>query len=111
MERFVHNQNLERYITLLDSEPDEPARDAIRRLLIEEEDRFGVVRERLETAEAHIAKLRQRMHRQVDLIDQLNAAGSDTTQAVDLHRNWGQTLIALETYRRNLRDHQDLTRR
>lgn len=111
MERFIHDQNLERYMTLLDSEPDEPAREALRALLIEEEDRFGARRERLEAADRHIARLRERMHRQVELIELLNASGADIAPAVDLHRNWGKTLIALETYRRLIRDDQDRARR
>ncbi len=37
MERFIHNENIRRYRKLLEEEPNEEKRNAIRKLLAEEE--------------------------------------------------------------------------
>lgn len=39
MERFIHNENIRRYRKLLEEETDEARRNAIRKLLAEEEAR------------------------------------------------------------------------
>jgi hypothetical protein len=52
--RFVSEANIARFVDQLRIETNPARRDMLRRLLIEEEDRFGVTEERLEMVDRHI---------------------------------------------------------
>ena len=66
MQKFVHEQNLTHYLMLLETESDPPRREILRRLLVEEEDQYGSLLERLDRAERAIARGEARLTEQRD---------------------------------------------
>lgn len=102
LDRFLHDQNVERFVGLLMGETDPQVRARLHDLLIEEEDRFGLRRERLQQLRDHIDRLRVRMLRQEQLISVLTDGDCDAGPARQLHANWSETLRLLERYRDNL---------
>jgi hypothetical protein len=107
MENFVHRQNLLRYVDILEHEPTGDRRLMVRRLLIEEEDRFGTVAQRLNEAEAHIAEAGIRIHRQQDLVARLKADGRDASAAEELLTHFLNIAELFEQHRSRLRTKLD----
>ncbi len=98
MDRFVHDQNLRRFVDLLEREPDGPRRTVLQELLIEEENRFGERQERLEQAEVLIVRGRERIRRQVELVARLSDGdGADMAKAT--LRNLMHTQSLFEAFR------------
>jgi DNA-binding Lrp family transcriptional regulator len=62
-DRLVRERHLVRIITGFEQEEDPAARDRLRRLLIEEEDRYGSLTQRLELADYLIARGEERVRR------------------------------------------------
>lgn len=69
MERFIGDGNISRFVDMLRAESDPVRQDMLRRLLIEEENRFGTAVERLTMAErylrdgeTHISRLARSVH-------------------------------------------------
>jgi hypothetical protein len=65
--RFVRDQNVSRFLSRLEDEPDEGRRETLRKLLISEEDMFGSLSERLRRVEGHIATVKANIARQQQL--------------------------------------------
>lgn len=98
MDRFVHDQNLIRFVDLLEREADGPKRTVLQQLLIEEENRFGERQERLEQTEVLIVRGRERIRRQVELVARL--ADCDTAEVAKATlRNLVQTQSLFEAFR------------
>lgn len=104
MELFIHRQNLLRYAEMLDGEHDPAMREQLRILLIEEEDRFGLRRERLGNLDELIVHSRHRIRIQERVVaDQtLDHAGAARAQSV--LANMRATLALLNDHRGRLED-------
>ncbi len=99
MRSFLHQQNLSRYMDLLETTADPEVRERLRERLVEAEDRFGACRERLETADVFIARLKTRLREQEDRIAALATDGADTALAEQLRQTVTETLRLFEAYR------------
>ena len=107
---FLHEQTLARYMDLLEGAADPDVRDRLRERLVEAEDRFGACRERLETADAFIARLKTRLREQEDRIAALATRGADTALAEQLRETASETLRLFEAYRVALEQSLDRSR-
>lgn len=107
MQRFIHEQNLTRYIDLLDIESNPLTRRQIQKLLIEEEDRFGSLTERIDQADILIRRSQARLRQQQALVTRLKNDGAETATAVALVETMNQTLQLVAAYRQTLSDGPD----
>ena len=99
---FVSDLNIERFLEKLRFEPDPAVRGSLRRLLLEEENKLGLILERLGKVQHDIAENRGRITRQKVLIDRLGANGHDVMPAESLLRNLIEINEILERYRRTI---------
>jgi hypothetical protein len=102
MQRYVHSQNVTRYVELLESEADPATVEQIQKLLIEEENRFGSLAERIDEADRLIRDAQARLNQQKSLLQRLGNDGHDTTRAAMLMRTMERTLQLMSDYRRSL---------
>ena len=102
MDRFIHTQNLLRYVDMLEKEADPIRRERLRSLLIEEEDRFGSEREWLDEAELYIVQSRSRIRRQEEIVAHLRRDGRDSEQADRLLTNMSDLLQLFQQRRDQL---------
>jgi hypothetical protein len=103
MQRFVHAQNLTRFVTLLEAEADADRRVQLESLLIEEENRFGSQRERLDQAEALLAAGLIRLHRQETVVAGLRPDVPERPAAERLRDNMRQLVEIFRLHRDGLR--------
>lgn len=85
--KFAHEQNLSRLVDQLRGEADEARRDVLRRLLVEEEARFGGPLGRLDSIAVRLADCASRIEAQTARVAVLAAEGEDTREAARLLRN------------------------
>jgi len=107
MDRFVHDQNLTRYIDLHETVTDPTKLAQIEKLLIEEEDRFGSVSERLNEADRLIHDGHGRVRRHRALVAHLDAIGHDTKRAGAVLASMSRLLEIMYQYRQTLSDGLD----
>jgi hypothetical protein len=107
MQNYVHSQNLTRYVDLLETETDSAKLGQIQKLLIEEEDRFGSLAQRLDEAERLIRDGEERIRRQQALTQRLGEDGHDRARAEALLATMARTLQMMLEYRRKLADGLD----
>lgn len=107
MHGFVHDQNLTHYVDLLEFETDAIKRETLHTLLIEEENRFGSWRARVDQTELLIARARAGVRSQEDIIAKLEADGGDATTARQLLRNMGDTLDLFVQFRRAMNGYRE----
>lgn len=98
MQRFVHFQNLNRFVEALEQETDPPKRDLLKQLLLEELNGFGDRRERLEQAEEFIVRGQERIRRQREIVSGLEGAGKDVDIAKAGLFNLVQTQSIFEAF-------------
>ncbi len=60
-ERFVRDENLSRFVTRIEQEETPERREALRRLMIAEEDRYGSLHERLDKVDRLIVEAQSRI--------------------------------------------------
>jgi hypothetical protein len=92
----------------------EPVRSLLLDLLVEHEKRFGMVQEQLERVDRHIARLRQIIAGQVQLIDRLRSKSLATQQAevvldtlndmMLVHHSFRETVIDTHSINHKLAD-------
>lgn len=99
LDRFVQSSNMSRFASRLEIEQDEKQRDLIRRLLLEEEQRYGLRAEQLDMADERIGRAKQLIRRQQELIVRFAASGQDTSEADKLLNRLGDLLALFEHYR------------
>ena len=80
-DRFISDENIAHFVERLGRERDSVRRGTLQRLLIEEENRFGMTVERLRMVERHLAVGVELIARQVETIARLDGDGHDTTEA------------------------------
>jgi hypothetical protein len=102
MQRFIHQQNLARYIDLLESEGDPATRAQLQELLIEEVDGFGSLNERIDQVDVLIAQSGGRLRRQQALVAHRAGMGADIVQSEKLLGHMTQILQVMAQYRRTL---------
>ncbi len=104
MQRFLHFQNLARFVEALEHEPDPAKRDVLQQLLLEEENRFGDSRERSEQTDTLIARGRERIRQQRALVDRLGCDGKGVETAKIGLLNLLRTQSIFEGFRQVLVD-------
>jgi hypothetical protein len=104
LERFVHEQNLTRYIDLLESAAYPAEVGQLQKLLIEEEDRFGSLEQRIDQADDLISRGLANLRRQQELVARLHEDGHDTAKAETVMRAMHQMIEVMGRYRRSLAD-------
>jgi hypothetical protein len=97
--QFVFDLNLSRFVDKLRLEHDPDMRETVKRLLIEEENKFGRKRELLIWLERHIGEGRCRIASQNALITKLRANGDDLGLAETVLSNLVETQSLFEQYR------------
>ena len=108
--KFAHEQNLSRFVDLLRLETDAARRDVLRRLLIEEEDRFGVNSARLDAIDVYLAEGAARIEQQAVRIVALANQGGDTQEALRLLHNLEDIQATLGDCRKVIVDNLDRSR-
>ncbi len=104
MQRFLHFQNLARFVEALEHETDPAKRDVLQQLLLEEENRFGDSRERLEQTDTLIARGRERIRQQRALVASLGCDGKGIETAKIGLLNLMRTQSIFEGFRQVLVD-------
>ena len=104
MDKFIARENIKHFRRELENGVDGPRRATMLRLLVEEENHFGLTREQLSKLDRHISLLSEIMARQVELIDKLQSLGSPLERApmvlatlndlMAVYLNHRQTIIA-----------------
>ena len=102
IQSLFNEQNLARYMDLLESAADPEVRDCLRERLVEQEDRFGRSRERLDTVDAFIDRLRTRLRQHEDWVAELASTGADTALSERLRETTAESLRLFEAYRGRL---------
>lgn len=95
MQRFVHNQNLLRFVDLLERETDPVKRGRLQDLLLEEENRFGSRREQALELDSMIAGARLRIARQRQVVNQMEAEARGADLAGQILASMEQTYALL----------------
>lgn len=104
MQRFLIEKNVAAFVARFHNEPDPDTRDILRRLLIDEEDKFGYRSEKLEIVERYISDCNSRIAKLRDLkIDRDSRFPTPSVSA--------QTLENLMTLAALLEAHRDQLRR
>ena len=81
MLEFIGKRNIDLFVSRLETEADTGLRSSVRRLLLEEEDRFGQLSERLEIAAQHLRRGAERIREQRSLVSRLERDGRDAELA------------------------------
>jgi hypothetical protein len=84
---------------MLEDGPEDPRRDIILQLLVEEENKVALTYEQLEEVQRQIERIRQIISTQLDTIAMLKAAGHSVERAEHGLSSAFQILIAHEAYR------------
>jgi hypothetical protein len=98
--RFVSDLNIAQFTDRLRDERDPAKRKQLRWLLLEEENRFGRRRERLDQADRCIADGRKRIAKQRAVLEGLRNKGADADSAEARLNDLLEIQRLLETYRR-----------
>lgn len=99
---FLHELTLARYMDLLEASADPEVRDCLRARLLDMESRLGSRSERLQRAEAFIAKLHTRIRQHEQRIADLARNGGPTDLAERLRQTAIETLQLFEAHRQAL---------
>ena len=81
VERFVIEGNISRFVDKLRVETNPSRQEMLRRLLIAEEDRFGVTEDRLQVAERHLTGGQALIDKQRRLVTETRNNGGDAGPA------------------------------
>jgi len=98
--QFVSDLNVARFLEKLRSERDPGIRASLRRLLVEEADKFGRSAERLRNVQQYTAEGRHQIEMQKALIAKLKADGQDVRLAQRTLSNLVEIQRIFEEYRR-----------
>src|SRR5579871_4404113 len=79
--RFVSDSNINRFVDQLRAERHPARQDMLRRLLVEEEDRFAATEERLALVERHISEGAARIARQIEIVAKCKRDGAESATA------------------------------
>lgn len=108
MQRFVHAQNLTRYIDLLESETERAKLGQIQKLLIEEVDSVGSLSERIDQVDLLIRHGHARRREQQTHLTAMSD-GVERERAVHVLATMDETLQLLADYRRARSDELERT--
>lgn len=99
MREFIGRRNIELFVSHLETEADLNSRSAVRRLLVEEEDKFGRLCERLDILDQYIERTADHIRKQKERLDMME----DDESEIDLAR---RILANLEDIHRLFLDHR-----
>jgi len=86
-QKFASDQNVIRFVSALQTEPDLARRTSLRSLLLEEENRLGSNLEQLDKADRYIGEFQVQISRLVTLIGKLRGDGHDSSAPERLLKN------------------------
>ena len=81
MDQFIARENIKHFRQKLESGVEQPRRETMLRILVEEENHLGITHQQLGELDGHIARLAEIMARQVELIDNLAMCDQRVEQA------------------------------
>jgi len=84
---FIQSENLSRMSEQFSQTTNPETRETLRRLLLEEEDRYGYYSEQLDFACQRLSDAKRRANRQKSLIKEMKSNGDDTQEAEKLLYN------------------------
>jgi hypothetical protein len=105
LDRFVQDRDITTFIELLHAENDSTKRHTLKKLLIEEENKFGSHSDKLDRVERGIEDSQKRITAQDKIIDRLRANGSDCSAAERVLANFGDLSDLFRGRRQTLLDH------
>jgi hypothetical protein len=80
MERFIGDGNIARFVDMLRAEADPARRETLKRLLIEEINRFGSLTERLAVTERHLRDGEAQISKLTGIVREMKGNGLDCTR-------------------------------
>jgi hypothetical protein len=99
LQRFISEQNISRFADQLRRESNAVRRDTLKRLLIEEEDRFGANVEWLHMIERYIAVWTAEIVRQTGVVSELKSNGDDANDAESILQTYVKIKDLFTSYR------------
>jgi hypothetical protein len=111
VDRFICDGNISRFVDQLRRETNPARRETLKRLLIEEEDRFGAAEERLQMVERNLTDGAALIDRQARLVAELKAGGRDAGAAERMLRTFEMTQELFERCHAQISEAKDRLRR
>ncbi|HEY1427338.1 MAG TPA: hypothetical protein VGF50_11750 [Caulobacteraceae bacterium] len=105
--KSLHDELVWDLVDRLQRESDPVRKHALRTLLLEQEDRFGSVTEKLDRADAHIAAGHFKISELERATASLKARGADVALAQNILRNLREILATFGDYRELVRQQLD----
>lgn len=99
IEQFVSDLNISNFVDQLGRERDAKNQSMLKRLLIEEENKFGATAERLNMVDRHIFDAAIRIARQKELVAQLKGKGRDPADAEKTLQTFEMILDLFHSFR------------
>jgi hypothetical protein len=99
---YVAQENVRRLRRMLEDGPEDPRRDIVLQLLVEEENKVGLTYEQLNEVLSQIKRIKLIISTQLDTIAMLKAAGHSVERAESSLANAFSILIAHEAYRKKI---------
>lgn len=88
LQQFVSEQNVARFVDQLRRESNAVRQDTLKRLLVEEENRFAAAAERLQMVDRNILDGAARIANQTRLVSELKSKGHDAREAERILRTF-----------------------
>jgi hypothetical protein len=104
VERFVHSENIRRFSEIYEREPAQGRQDVLRRMILDEESRYGSQLAQLEVVNERIASNNKRIEQQQDLISHLENSGTNAEQQKRILQNLLELRRLYSDYGRMLLD-------
>ena len=102
MHAFVRDHKVARFVRQLQREFDPTKREALKSLLLEEENKFAFDLEELDRVERRILECQDQIPRLESLAEKLRAQGEDATLSESLLSNSEELLAIFESYRQRV---------
>jgi len=99
---FVARENVSRLRRVLEDGVAPQTRATMLKLLVEEENKLGFSRERLDRLDRHISRLREIIARHVELTDRLRSRGRPIAQAEIVHATLNDLMACYIAHRQRL---------
>jgi hypothetical protein len=104
MNEFVARENLARFRSEPEQGVGESVRGVLLDLLVEQEDLFGLRHEQLERVNRHIARLREIIASQVQLVERLQSKGLAIDRAQLVLDTLNDMMLAHQSFRQSVLD-------
>ena len=98
----IATQNVARLRSQLENEPDEFTRSRLLKLLLLEAEKSRLTHQQLDRIDHHMADLRERTYRQVELVEKCNLKGQIVERALKLLATLNDLMANYQTLRRRI---------